>query len=113
MVDSEGTVVSQSASFGDTTEDAVLIDPPPGEYTAHVVNYDQVQDPPDDWTNGNVTFQSPQPTTYGPQEAWTLSCEDEEGRLQATRNVFVDRGGQIDVGRVCSGAFSARAQKRG
>ena len=113
VVDSEGTVVSQSASFGDTTEDAVLIDPPPGEYTAHVVNYDQVQDPPDDWTNGNVTFQSPQPTTYGPREAWTLSCEDEEGRLQATRNVFVDRGGQIDVGRVCSGAFSARAQKRG
>ena len=113
VVDSEGTVVSQSASFGDTTEDAVLIDPPPGEYTAHVVNYDQVQDPPDDWTNGNVTFQSPQPTTIGPREAWTLSCEDEEGRLQATRNVFVDRGGQIDVGRVCSGAFSARAQKRG
>ena len=113
VVDSEGTVVSQSAAFGDTTEDAVLIDPPPGEYTAHVVNYDQVQEPPDDWTNGNVTFQSPQPTTIGPREAWTLSCEDEEGRLQATRNVFVDRGGQIDVGRVCSGAFSARAQKRG
>ena len=69
--------------------------------------------PSDDWTNGNVTFQSPQPTTIGPREAWTLTCEDEEGRLQATRNVFVDRGGQIDVGRVCSGAFSARAQKRG
>ncbi len=37
-----GEVVTQSASFGDTTEDAVLVDPPPGQYVAHVVNFDQV-----------------------------------------------------------------------
>jgi hypothetical protein len=38
VVDATGEVVSQSASFGDTTEDAVLVDPPPGQYRAHVVN---------------------------------------------------------------------------
>ena len=61
VVNSAGAVVTQSASFGDTTEDATLFDPPPGHYTAHVVNYDQVQSPPDDWSNGRVTFQSPTP----------------------------------------------------
>ncbi|HEY6780219.1 MAG TPA: M14 family metallopeptidase, partial [Thermoleophilaceae bacterium] len=44
-----GEIVTQSASFGDTTEDASLFDPPPGNYVAQIVNYDQVQDPPDDW----------------------------------------------------------------
>ena len=29
ITDSTGEVVTQSASFGDTTEDAVLVDPPP------------------------------------------------------------------------------------
>ena len=66
---------SQSAAFGDTTEDATLFDPPPGEYTAHVVNYDQVQSPPDDWFNGNVTFRSPTPRIEtGIKESWTLTC---------------------------------------
>ena len=78
IVNSAGEVVTQSASFGDTTEDATLFDPPPGEYTAHVVNFDQVQEPPDDWTAGKVTFESPKPTTYGPQEAWQLTCSRPE-----------------------------------
>ena len=80
IVNSAGEVVTQSASFGDTTEDATLFDPPPGEYTAHVVNYDQVQEPPDDWTAGKVTFESPKPTTYGPQETWQLTCSRPNGR---------------------------------
>ena len=42
MVDAARRGGDQSASFGDTTEDAVLFDPPPGDYVAHVVNYDQV-----------------------------------------------------------------------
>ena len=42
--------MTQSASFGDTNEDAVLVDPPPGNYVAHVVNFDQVDGQPvDDW----------------------------------------------------------------
>ena len=113
VVDASGEVVTSSASFGDTTEDAVLFDPPPGEYTAYVVNYDQVDGTPyDDWTNSSVTFQSPRPLTRGPQEAWTLTCEDEEGRLRAVRNLVVDRGARVNVGRVCSSAAIAKAKRQ-
>lgn len=112
VVDAAGEVVTTSTSFGDTTEDAVLFDPPPGEYTAYVVNYDQVDGPYDDWTNGSVTFQSPRPLTRGPQEAWTLSCENEEGRLRAVRNLVVDRGARVNVGRVCSSAAIAKAKRQ-
>jgi hypothetical protein len=98
----DGQVVSQSASFGDADEDAVLLDPPPGEYTAIVVNYDQAGRPEaewDDWT-GEVRFRSPDPTTEGITEAWTLTCE-RGGALKATRQVVVDRGGRVDVGDAC------------
>ncbi len=56
VVNEAGEVVTQSASFGDTTEDAVLVDPPPGNYVAHVVNFDagRRRTPFDDWTNGQV-----------------------------------------------------------
>jgi hypothetical protein len=104
--------VTQSASFGDTDEDAVLIDPPPGQYTVHVVNFDQVDGQPvDDWSNGSVTFRSPQPTRIGPKEAWTLTCEDEDGRVRAVRDLVVDRGDRANVGRVCASNSIARAKK--
>ena len=113
VTDAAGEIVTSSASFGDTTEDATLFDPPPGQYTAYVVNYDQVDGAPyDDWTNGSVSFQSPRPLTRGPQEAWTLTCEDEEGRLQAARNLVVDRGDRVNVGRVCSSAAIAKAKRQ-
>ena len=103
MLDSSGEIVTQSASFGDTTEDASLFDPPPGDYTAVVVNYDQVQNPPDDWSNGKVTFSSPTPKIEtGTKEAWTLTCLDANGRVQATREVVVDRGQSAKVGNACT-----------
>jgi zinc carboxypeptidase len=115
VVNAAGEVVTQSASFGDTTEDAVLVDPPPGDYVAHVVNFDQIDGAPapDDWTNGNVAFRSPTPLTYGIKEAWQLTCEDEQGRIRATRNVVVDRGDRVNVGQVCSSAGMARAKSGG
>jgi hypothetical protein len=112
IVNSEGEVVTQSASFGDTTEDATLFDPPPGEYTAHVVNYDQVQEPLDDWTAGRVTFESPRPTSYGPQERWQLTCMRPNGRVVGSRAVVVDRGQRVDVGNVCGGQQSRAAKAR-
>ncbi len=112
VVDATGEVVTSSASFGDTTEDAVLFDPPPGRYTAQVVNYDQVDGAPyDDWTGGGVAFESPLPLTIGSKEAWTLTCENRGGQLQAVRSLEVDRGEQVKVGRVCRGAAVARAKK--
>jgi hypothetical protein len=111
VVNEAGEVVTQSASFGDTTEDAVLVDPPPGNYVAHVVNFDQVDGAPfDDWTNGQVLFRSPTPTFYGPKEAWQLTCEDKQGHVRATRNVVVDRGDRVNVGKVCTSAGLAAAK---
>jgi hypothetical protein len=113
VVNAAGEVVTQSASFGDTTEDATLFDPPPGQYTAHVVNFDQIDGAPyDDWSNGSVTFASPRPLVRGPNEAWTLTCEDRGGRLRAIRDLVVDRGHRVNVGHVCSSAAIARAKQQ-
>ena len=104
--------MTQSASFGDTNEDATLVDPPPGQYIAHVVNYDQVDGQPfDDWSGGAVNFRSPTPRVVNGKEAWMLTCEDEEGRLRGSRHVVVDRGERVDVGSVCTRA-AAYAAKR-
>ena len=79
-----GDIVTQSASFGDTTEDASLFDPPPGQYTAVVVNYDQVMNTPDDWFDGQVTFRSPTPRIQtGVKESWTLTCKDSPAASRA------------------------------
>jgi Zinc carboxypeptidase len=105
VIGPNGQIVAQSASFGDTTEDASLFDPPPGQYKLHVVNYDQVMRTPDDWTGGNVSFRSPTPrVATGTKESWTLTCVDSRGRTQATREVIVDRGERARVGNACSGS---------
>ena len=100
-----GEIVAQSASYGDTTEDASLLDPPPGEYRVHVVNYDQVMNRPDDWFAGEVTFRSPTPRVEtGTKESWTLTCLDAGGMVRATRQVVVDRGRRARVGDACTPA---------
>ena len=102
VIGPNGQIVTQSATFGDTTEDATLFDPPPGEYKLHVVNYDQVMNSPDDWFDGRVTFESPTPRVEtGTKESWTLTCTDAAGQLQATRQVIVDRGGDVQLGNAC------------
>jgi hypothetical protein len=37
----------------------------------------------------------------GVKEAWTLTCTDAGGRLQASRQVIVDRGAVARVGNAC------------
>jgi hypothetical protein len=75
------------------------------------VNYDQV-DPanPDDWASGRVEFASPIPATYGPKEAYTLTCTNQAGKLVGLTDVYVDRGQTVDVGNVCTN--SSRETKR-
>jgi hypothetical protein len=105
VIGPSGEIVTQSVSFGNTTEDATLFDPPPGEYRLHLVNYDQVMNTPDDWFDGQVTFRSPAPRIEtGTKESWTLTCTDAHGRVQATRQVIVDRGARADVGDACTHA---------
>ena len=105
-----GEVVSQSASFGDTTEDAFLIDPPAGRYTAVVVNYDQVDGQPyDDWGNGRVDFDSPRPRTEtGVKEAWTMTCRRPDGKATSPLEVIVDRGQRFDATAACATAASRK-----
>ena len=110
VVDANGEVVAQSATGGDANEDAVLVDPPPGQYTAHLVNYEGGET--SDWTLGEVRFRSPTPTFYGPKETWQLTCEDKEGHVRAMRNLVVDRGERVNVGRVCSSAAIAVAKRQ-
>ena len=103
VIGPNGQIVTQSATFGDTTEDATLFDPPPGEYMLHVVNYDQVMNTPDDWLDGRVTFDSPKPRVEtGTKESWTLTCTDAAGHVQASRQVIVDRGATAQVGNACT-----------
>lgn len=110
VLNSAGTLVSQSASFGDNTEDAVLVDPPPGTYTAVIVNYDQVDGAAyDDWGNGRVEFASPRPRTEtGVKEAWMLTCERPDGQATTPQEVIVDRGEVKDVGEACATTSAAR-----
>jgi len=109
VYDAAGNLVSSSANGGTTSEHAVLFDPPAGDYKAVVVNYDQTdKNVPDDWT-GQVSFASPIPPTYGPKEAYQLTCTSPKGQLVGTADVFADRGQTVDVGEVCT--RSARAQK--
>ena len=100
VLDANGTIVTQSAAYGDTTEDAVLIDPPAGQYTAVVINYDQVSKTQDDWT-GEVRFQSPTPTTIGTQEDYTFSCTPPGGGAPRVRS------GSVAEGRSTSGPPAA------
>jgi hypothetical protein len=102
VVDAQNHVVSQAATFGENFEEAVLVDPPPGQYRAILVNYDQVDGAPyDDWTTGSITFASPVPAQPGTTEAWTLTCERLGGSVVAARDVTVARGQTVDVGNPC------------
>ncbi|MER5928972.1 M14 family metallopeptidase [Streptomyces sp. NPDC002054] len=100
VLDADGRPVAQSVTGGATSEQVVLVDPPPGRYTAVVVNYDQTEPDPDDWT-GRVTFRSPLPATHGPAESYSVSCTDPAGRPLGTVEVQVGRGERVDLGAVC------------
>ncbi|MEC3979705.1 M14 family zinc carboxypeptidase [Amycolatopsis sp. H20-H5] len=109
VYDAAGNLVTSSANGGTTSEHATLFDPPAGDYKAVMVNYAQA-DPAkqDDWTGG-VSFASPIPPTYGPKEAYQLTCTSPRGQLVGVADVYADRGQTVDVGEVCT--RSARANK--
>jgi hypothetical protein len=107
VYDSAGNQVASAASL-DNPEEAVLVDPVPGEYTVVVENY-AGGTAATDWT-GSVSFAGPTPPAYtGLKEAWMLSCTDARtGRVVGTRAVVVDRGGVARVGAICSREQFAR-----
>ncbi|GIJ50724.1 peptidase M14 [Virgisporangium aliadipatigenens] len=102
ILNEQDEVVSQAASFGTNYEEALLIEPVPGNYRAVLVNYDQVDDTAyDDWTSLVVTGESPKPPVPGVTEAYTLTCERPNGSIAAVRQVIVGRGQTVDVGDFC------------
>jgi hypothetical protein len=107
VLNAEGQVVSSSANGNTTREDARLVDPPAGEYTAVIVNYEGGA--ASDWTGGRVDFANPLPTTYGPKETWTLTCERPDGTVRATQQVYVDRGQVLALGNVCRPGTTGRS----
>jgi hypothetical protein len=103
VVNSAGQVVGQSAQGGTDREDALLIDPAPGTYTAYFVNYEGGAT--DDWTSASVAFANPLPELRtGIKEAWQLTCSKPGGDVQSTRAVIVERGQTLDLGNACKKA---------
>ncbi|MEW2530553.1 M14 family zinc carboxypeptidase [Streptomyces sp. NPDC047071] len=100
LYDASGRPVASDTS-GETSARAVLLDPPPGEYRAVLVNYAQA-DPGavDDWS-GRVDFAAPLPATYGEKEAYQLTCATPRGRVVGLTEVYAERGESVDVGDVC------------
>ena len=97
-----GEIVTQSASFGDTTEDAALFDPPPGDYVAHIVNYDQVQDPPDDWTQRQRDVRVAAAARGQPgQGVMDADVLRQAGQRVSSREVVVERGQKVQLGNAC------------
>ena len=100
IIDSAGEVVTPSASFGDTNEDAVLFDPPPGEYTAHVVEL-RPGGRRSRTTTGRAArsdFRSPTARDVGPKEAWQPDLRG-RGRAACARHaavIVVDRGERVE-----------------
>ncbi|GLZ38790.1 M14 family zinc carboxypeptidase [Actinokineospora sp. NBRC 105648] len=112
IFDAAGNVVTSSANGGTNSERAVLFDPPAGDYTAAVVNYDQVGSTVDDWGSLKVEFASPLPTTYGPKEPYQLTCTDKRGKLVGLSDVYVDRGQTVDIGDVCQRSARLAKERR-
>jgi len=103
VVNSDGQVVGQSAQGGTNREDALLIDPPAGTYTAYLINYEGGAT--DDWTSAGVVFANPLPELRtGIKEAWQLTCTKPNGEVQANRDVVVERGATLDLGNACKKA---------
>jgi hypothetical protein len=99
LLNAAGEIVGTSAQGDTTNETAKITDPPPGNYTAVIVNF--AGGAASDWTNGSVKFAKPIPPVYGPKETWSLTCERPDGSVRGAQSVFVDRGQVVDVADVC------------
>ena len=102
----DGSIVG-SAATGNRPEVLTLRDPVPGTYTLMAFNYSGGGVDGRDWT-GSIAFRNPTPRVVNPPEPWILTCTDQKGVVKSAREVFVERGQQVDVGNVCSANSKAR-----
>ncbi|HEU0102464.1 MAG TPA: M14 family metallopeptidase [Mycobacteriales bacterium] len=99
VLNEAGQIVTASAAGGTDFEQAALLDPPAGRYTAVLVNYEGGR--ADDWGDGSVRFRSPLPAVNGTTESWVLTCERPNGVVAAVKRVEVARGETARLGDVC------------
>jgi hypothetical protein len=110
VLDAQDRVVGASLATSSTTEEVRLFQPPPGRYTAVIVNYDGGAAAAD-WA-GEVTFAGPGAATAGIKERWTLTCRRADGTSAPPLAVTVDRGATADVGDACAPPTARKAQRR-
>ena len=93
--------VGTSGNPGPVAEEIVVEgeDLTPGDYVLRVTNYLAFEQ---EWHAKVERFEAgPDVVTPAKREAWTLTCEDADGTVLAQRQVFVDRGQAVNVGRAC------------
>ncbi len=98
LYDADGDFVGSAASLADP-EIARLIEPPAGEYTAVIENYDGGQT--SDWQAWVEFSPPPAEVVTGVKESWKLTCHDRRGRQTGGREVVVDRGETVKLGWAC------------
>jgi hypothetical protein len=88
------TAVDDSGNAASTNEHITVADPAPGTYVLRVVYYLTAGN---DWTatvkQSNRTAAHVEPT--GKTEAWTLTCETQNGKVLGTQDVTVARGQRL------------------
>jgi len=104
-----GEPVGTSAGGSNPEQTNLGPDPAPGNYVARIVNY----------AGGStydlsVTFEGPEPFVAGKTESWTLTCETGSGRVLATKQITVERGGKADAsfGSACAAATNTAPSSR-
>jgi hypothetical protein len=101
VYDAEGDFVAAAESLANP-EVARLIEPAAGEYTAEIINYSGGAT--SDYTAWLEFTPPPTEVVTGVKESWKFSCLDHRGRTLAEREVVVDRGQRVDIGRACRAA---------
>ena len=88
-----------SSGQGTTTfEQYTQLAPEPGTYVVRVVYFAAIG--PAEPYKGKVTFEPSKPATAGVKEKYDLTCEDPEGEVRESKQVEVDRGQKVDIGKV-------------
>ena len=88
-----------SSGQGETTfEQYTQLNPEPGTYVVRVVYF--ATPGPGDPYKGKVTFAPSKQAEGGTKEPYSLTCEDPEGKVLESKQIQVDRGQKVDIGKV-------------
>jgi hypothetical protein len=100
--------VSDSATEAGLDEEVIVERDalPAGQYVVRVANY--IADGP--WTLTIEQFEGQPDQVVPGSEAWTLTCEDGDGTVIETQEVYVDRGQRASLNLACGGTTGGGEQ---